>query len=111
MKHKEQVIKGILSDFILWNRIANQMFEAINAFNPEEKEDAWIPEHHYKGYYNIFKLLEIQENDDLVDKLSGLTMGIAFDNKEMHLEELTEKIYQEWMVCIREKCITLLPVK
>lgn len=40
-KPQEKAIVGILQDAIVWNRVANKMFEIVNAFNPAKHENAF----------------------------------------------------------------------
>lgn len=112
MKNKEKVIKGIMSDYVLWKRVSDAMFKMANVFAPHKKDKEWLTEYDYNGKYNAFDLLGIESkingHDNLIDKLSSLTCDLIDTHSEMNAKELSEKIYIEWMVCLREECINLL---
>ena len=104
MKNKELAIKGILSDYIIWYRISNSMFDILSAYDPGVNEN-WKPADRYQGYNNVFYLLEINKNDDLCRNLSELTLNIIANNEQKQVNILAGELYNDWMMLIVEKSI------
>ncbi len=95
---QEEAILGILSDCIIWERIGDGMFIAVNAFNLNANEYEFEPQWEYHGYSNVFRMLNIYDKDALVDKLSTNFQN-HYNSKE-RADVLAKKIYDDWMKII-----------
>lgn len=99
-KLQEKAIIGIFFDYILWSRISESMRSINNVLHPNELENDFEPDCLYRGYENAFHILGITDENELCSELGGVFFGIISDNKE-EAKSLAERIYIEWLVCIK----------
>ena len=110
-KPQEKAIICILQDAIIWKRVSDSMYTLLNAFNPiaiNGDQENFDLEERYLGYENNFKIMGISDNYDLCQELSELFWSMQDTTSKAN--ELAEKIYIEWLVCIKNYCATLKTV-
>lgn len=105
---KEQVIILVIKDAILWRRVSDGMHAIVNAFNPDIENESFNVEDNYGGFENALRLMGIYDNYDLREELSEIFW--TMQTEKIVATELAEKIYLEWLVCIRNYCVTLKTV-
>lgn len=104
-KPQELAVIGILQDAIVWRRVSEKMFDIVNAFNPKAFQNDFYTDNHHLGYTNAFHLMGIYDNDDLCNDLAQIFCNFRED--ESSAKELSETIYIEWLVCIKNYYGTL----
>lgn len=111
-KQQEQAIIGIIQDAIIWNRIAGKMHDIINAFEPLENEHGFNPEYSYSGYMNALHVMGLIHDDNICGQLSDIfwELSAVGVNKNNKADELSQTIYIEWLVCIKNYCATIKTV-
>ena len=108
---QERAIICILQDAIIWKRVSNSVYNLLNAFHPGKTNgdpENFELEGQYHGYENAIKIMGLSDNDELCNELSELFWNMQDEKSKAN--DLAEKIYIEWLVCIRNYCATLKTV-
>ena len=108
-KPQEKAVVSILQDAIIFKRVADRMYDIVNAFNPVKHEHAFETENQHIGIKSAFYVIGIFENDDLCEQLSDIFFD-TLELKETQADTLAETIYIDWLVCIKNYCATLQTV-
>jgi hypothetical protein len=106
----EQAIISIIQDSIIWNRVAKNMFNIVNAFSPKKQSglNEFETEYHVEGCINAYRVMGVYNNDDLCEELGDLYWDMLKSEKPAN--ELAQSIYIDWLVCIKNYCATLKTV-
>lgn len=99
---QDQIIIQILSDFILWYRIEDGMWKAINAFNLEQPSSDFEPDMKYNGYSSALMVMGVdsENEEDLSSKLEDIVWEKM--KERGNADELAETIYIEWLSVLRK---------
>ena len=111
-KPQERAIIGIIQDSIIWQRVSNGMFEILNAFHPEKCENEFQIDYKYRGFENALILMGL-DNEELNESLGEIFneyLNLKNPKHDIAANELAETIYIEWLVCIKNYCVTLKTV-
>ena len=101
---QEEAIIGVIQDAIVWARISVKMVGIINAFNPSSEECEFGADTTFIGYENAFRIMRILDDEFLCNELSQVFR--SFSDDQSPANKLAETIYIEWLLCIKNYCLT-----
>ena len=100
-KIKEQAVVNILKDHIIWIRVSELVYNIQNIYNPSKKQPFdWDAENNYEGYGTALLLMDISSDEDLCSKIGDITHDAILNSNE-NAKDLSEQIYVEWLVAIK----------
>lgn len=100
---------NILSDFIIFTRMSVSIKQIMNLMNPLNPKQMFIPFEEYKGLYNAFYILKINNKSDpdhhLRDTLTDFTISTISERMEDDVKTQSSSIYERWkdMIADSEK--------
>lgn len=107
LTEKEQLIVNIISDHVIFARIARSMLDIINVINPSKGEEFFEPEMNYIGVSNALDLLSISYEDKsnnrfFRDEMFDQFVSMVYSDNEDNHKELAYSIYFEWLRMIKD---------
>lgn len=119
---RDELVTEILSDCIIFERVADAMNIAEEAFCPKNAE-MWEPECHYNGYLKALPLMGIhnpitieeeKQAEAVREELGNIYQGTIKDNNKLHRDErydatvLAQHILIDWKYYLNDLRLTQL---
>lgn len=100
---------NIISDFIIFTRMSVSIKQIMNLMDPLNPIQMFMPFDEYKGLYNAFYILKINNKSDpdhtLRDSLINLTLSIISNCMDDDIKSQSLCIYERWQsrICAAEE--------
>jgi hypothetical protein len=100
-KPKLVIVKNILSDAIMFSRLSSNIFDILNAFNPNKPDQDFELESKYYGISNATDILKVKDqNLDVALTQIYSDMVCVFESKNYDVDVLAELVLFQWLKTI-----------
>ncbi len=106
LSNRDSLVVSILKDAIIFQRISNAMFRAVNAFNNGMKD--FEPEQHYSGLSNALQVLGIDDSHEIRDELVEVFLQDLEKDSEVSADAAALDIFYRWAFLIKDFYTTKL---